>query len=397
MLEGWTHTPLGSVVKFTSGKTKPQGISDAPNNGAAHPVFGGNGILGWSEATNAVGENIIIGRVGAHCGCVHYYNGPCWITDNALYSKEFILDVDRPFFAYLLQFIDLARFRAAGGQPLVSQGPIHGHVAPIPLSKTEQRKIAEILRTWDEAIDVCQRLIENLERRQAALVSQLVFGTRRLGNFAQSQGTHKQRWFELPNDWDTVSIGSLASEVSEFNGNVSGAEVLSCSKYDGFVRSLEYFKKQVFSSDLSGYKKIYRGDFGFPSNHVEEGSIGLQGLVNVGLVSPIYTVFRFDPSRVDNNFAYSVLKTELYRHIFQVSTSASVDRRGSLRWSEFSKIPFPLPPLQEQRAITSVLVDGRSEIFAARNQRDALTDQKRGLMQKLLTGEWRVSGKEVTQ
>ena len=87
----------------------------------------------------------------------------------------------------------------------------------------------------------------------------------------------------------------------------------------------------------------------------EEGSIGLQDIVDAGLVSPIYTVFRFAPDRIDNRYAYSVLKTSLYRHIFDVSTSASVDRRGSLRWTEFSSIPFPVPPLEEQSAIVEVI------------------------------------------
>lgn len=254
----------------------------------------------------------------------------------------------------------------------------------------EQRKIIEILRTWDEAIDACERLIEKLTARQAALVHQLVFGGRRLGNYARSSELQQARWLAVPVDWPVVAIGSIAEERSDVNRTGDAAEVLSCSKYDGFVRSLEYFNKQVFSSDLSGYKIIRRGDFGFPSNHLEEGSIGLQDLVDEGLVSPIYTVFCFDQQRVDNDYAHAVLKTELYRHIFQVSTSASVDRRGSLRWSDFSTLPFPLPTIDEQRAICAVLATGRSQIERQRAERDALTKQKRGLMQKLLTGEWRV-------
>lgn len=262
---------------------------------------------------------------------------------------------------------------------------------PVPLPPLpEQRKIAEILRTWDEAIDACERLIEKLTARQAALVHQLVFGGRRLGNYARSSELQQARWLAVPVDWPVVAIGSIAEERSDVNRTGDAAEVLSCSKYDGFVRSLEYFNKQVFSSDLSGYKIIRRGDFGFPSNHLEEGSIGLQDLVDEGLVSPIYTVFCFDQQRVDNDYAHAVLKTELYRHIFQVSTSASVDRRGSLRWSDFSTLPFPLPTIDEQRAICAVLATGRSQIERQRAERDALTKQKRGLMQKLLTGEWRV-------
>ncbi|MCE6967517.1 restriction endonuclease subunit S [Cereibacter sphaeroides] len=260
---------------------------------------------------------------------------------------------------------------------------------PFPLLR-EQRKIAEILRTWDEAIEKLEALRAAKLRRHRALTHSLVFGTRQLDRFRTTDEVAAHRWFTLPATWGIKPIGKLAREISERNGDGEQHEVLSCSKYEGFVRSLEYFKKQVFSADLSGYKKIWRGDFGFPSNHVEEGSIGLQNLTDVGVVSPIYTVFRFAPEKVDADYAFAVLKTGLYRHIFEVSTSASVDRRGSLRWSEFSKLPFPLPSLEEQRAIAEVLRTAQTDLDALNTEIEALTRQKRGLMQKLLTGEWRV-------
>ena len=97
-----------------------------------------------------------------------------------------------------------------------------------------------------------------------------------------------------------------------------------------------------------------------------------------------------DPEKVNTEYAFAVLKTELYRHIFEVSTSSSVNRRGSLRWSEFSKLPFPVPPLEEQKAVADVLRTSRAELDALGFEIDAVTRQKRGLMQKLLTGEWRV-------
>lgn len=257
---------------------------------------------------------------------------------------------------------------------------------PLP----EQCKIAEILRTWDEAIEKLKTLRAAKLLRHRALTHSLVFGTRQLDRFRTTDEVKEHRWLMLPATWSSKPIGKLAREISERNSDAEQHEVLSCSKYDGFVRSLEYFKKQVFSADLSGYKKIWRGDFGFPSNHVEEGSIGLQNLTDVGVVSPIYTVFRFAPEKVDADYAFAVLKTGLYRHIFEVSTSASVDRRGSLRWSEFSKLPFPVPSLVEQKAIAEVLRTTKADLDALNTEIEALTRQKRGLMQKLLTGEWRV-------
>lgn len=262
---------------------------------------------------------------------------------------------------------------------------------PLP----EQRKIAEILRTWDEALEKLTALRAAKLKRHRGLTMALVFGGWQLERFRKTSEVTPYRWFELPGSWNCQHIGDLATEISERNGEGGQHEVLSCSKHDGFVRSLEYFKKQVFSADLTGYKKIWRGDFGFPSNHVEEGSIGLQNLTDIGVVSPIYTVFRFDPDQVNAEYAFAVLKTELYRHIFEVSTSASVDRRGSLRWSEFSRLPFPVPPLDEQEAITDILRTSQHELDALTDEIKAVSQQKRGLMQKLLTGEWRVNSEKV--
>lgn len=297
--------------------------------------------------------------------------------------------LDGEFLYYLIQQEGLFKIADTSTIPQLNNKhiiPYEFDLPPLP----EQRKIAEILRTWDEAIEKLETLRVAKERRHRALTHSLVFGNRQLERFRTTNEVTGHRWFTLPASWGSKPIGKLAREISERNTDAEQHEVLSCSKYDGFVRSLEYFKKQVFSADLSGYKKIWRGDFGFPSNHVEEGSIGLQNLTDVGLVSPIYTVFRFTQKKVDTDYAFAVLKTELYRHIFEVSTSASVDRRGSLRWSEFSKLPFPVPSLTEQKAIAEVLQTSRTELTAITNQIERITRQKRGLMQKLLTGDWRV-------
>jgi type I restriction enzyme S subunit len=306
-------------------------------------------------------------------------------VDEAACSSEFVFQALRS--AAYDKFIESEVIQT--GQPHINLGILKRLRVPLP-PVPEQRKIAEILRTWDEAIEKLEALRAAKLRRHRALTHSLVFGMRQLDRFRTTDEVTAHHWFTLPATWSSKPIGKLAREISERNGDAEQHEVLSCSKYDGFVRSLEYFKKQVFSAELSGYKKIWRGDFGFPSNHVEEGSIGLQNLTDVGVVSPIYTVFRFASEKVDADYAFAVLKTNLYRHIFEVSTSASVDRRGSLRWSEFSKLPFPVPSLVEQKAIAEVLRTAQADLDALNIEIETLARQKRGLMQKLLTGEWRV-------
>jgi len=103
----------------------------------------------------------------------------------------------------------------------------------------------------------------------------------------------------------------------------------------------------------------------------------------------MYTVFRTN-GEVVPDYLFRLLKTETYRQIFASFTSASVNRRGSLRWRQFSTIPLKLPGVKEQRRINDALSVFDDEIELLRKELDALKTQKKGLMQKLLTGQLRV-------
>ncbi|MEH3174541.1 restriction endonuclease subunit S [Enterobacter quasiroggenkampii] len=254
----------------------------------------------------------------------------------------------------------------------------------------EQKKIAQILSTWDKAISVTEKILANSQQQKKALMQQLLTGKKRLGMPAGSYEFKLTHYGSIPKDWDYPAIKEVCTQVSEKNSEAADYPVLSCSKHDGFVDSLKYFNKKVYSDDLSGYRLIHRGCFGFPSNHIEEGSIGLQSLYETGIVSPIYVVFRASPTLVDNSYLYAVLKTDHYRQIFGAATNASVDRRGSLRWKEFSQIHVPLPPLKEQQKIAAVLSAADAEIFTLEKKLTCLKDEKKALMQQLLTGKRRV-------
>ena len=254
----------------------------------------------------------------------------------------------------------------------------------------EQKKIAQILSAWDKAISVTEKLLTNSQQQKKALMQQLLTGKKRLGVPAGSYELKITRYGSIPKDWDYPAIKEICTQVSEKNSAAVDHPVLSCSKYDGFVDSLKYFNKKVYSDDLSGYRLIHRGCFGFPSNHIEEGSIGLQNLYDTGIVSPIYVVFRASPTRVDKSYLYAVLKTDHYKQIFGAATNASVDRRGSLRWKEFNQIHVPLPPLKEQQKIAAVLSAADAEISILEKKLTCLKDEKKALMQQLLTGKRRV-------
>ncbi len=248
----------------------------------------------------------------------------------------------------------------SGSMKKITKPGFLGLNIPLPLVP-EQKKIAEILSTWDNAIEQTRKFIDAKKRRKKALMQQLLTGKKRLPGFGKTNVRNYYRFFDLPTDWECSRIREVAEEYSERNTQRDKLTVLSCSKHLGFIESSEYFGKQIFSEDTSNYKIIRRGCFGYPSNHIEEGSIGLLINHDIGMVSPIYTVFKCNENVVPE-FLFALFKTDTYRHIFSISTNASVDRRGSLRWREFSLIQVPNPSKEEQRAIVDVLQAADNEI-----------------------------------
>jgi len=299
---------------------------------------------------------------------------------------------DPEFLGYLLnqEIVNYQKSKLGQGNSIVH---IYGRflkdiVIPFP-PLPEQCKIAEILSAWDKAIELVGKQIEAKQRLKKGLMQQLLTGKIRFPGFIQSDAKQETKFGDLPADWNYVPISKIAEQVLDQNDNGDDLPVLSCTKYDGLVDSLQYFGKQIFSKDTSAYKVVRRGDFAYATNHIEEGSIGYQDLYDKGLVSPMYTVFHTS-EKVDDVFLYKLLKTELYRYIFEINTNASVNRRGSLRWNGFSKIKIPLPSRKEQLTLSAFLSIYERGIEINKKQLNLLKKQKQGLMQKLLTGEVRV-------
>lgn len=259
-------------------------------------------------------------------------------------------------------------------QQVINIEQLNKFTIPVPPLK-ELRKIAAILSTWDEAITKTQQLIAQLQQRNKGLMQQLLTGKKRLKGFE--------------GEWKRLHIYEVAKEVSLKNRDDKQLTVLSCTKYDGLVPSLEYFGRRVFGNDTSTYKVVPLHHFAYATNHIEEGSIGYQSIFEEALISPMYTVFKTD-GQVHDYYLFKLLKSHHYIHEYCSRMEGSIDRRGGLRWNEFSKIVIHLPELEEQIAIATLLDKAAEEVKLYEQKLAALQQQKKGLMQKLLTGEVRV-------
>jgi len=242
---------------------------------------------------------------------------------------------------------------------------------PLP----EQARIAEVLSAWDKAISNVQATIEQVELRNKWLMQELLSGKRRLKGFS--------------GEWKRIHIHEVAKEVSLRNKDNKQLTVLSCTKYDGLVDSLGYWGRQIFSEDISTYKIVPKNHFAYATNHIEEGSIGYQSTLDEALISPMYTVFKTDKS-VNDEYFFKLLKSHRLIYEYNARMEGSIDRRGGLRWDAFSILKINLPALEEQTAINQVLQAAASEVQVLRSKLDKLKEQKKGLMQVLLTGKKRL-------
>jgi type I restriction enzyme, S subunit len=141
--------------------------------------------------------------------------------------------------------------------------------------------------------------------------------------------------------------------------------VYSVTKHKGFVPSLTYFNKQVFSRNVEGYKVVEPGQFAYATIHLDEGSIGIAP--ERALISPMYTVFGVDDSRVDPGYLIRFLKSpRALSHYAQIGQGA-VHRRKAISLSSLGTIPVQLPSIEEQRRIAGIL-DQADALRAKRHQ-----------------------------
>tara|TARA_Y100000590_G_scaffold68838_1_gene75038 strand:+ start:977 stop:2143 length:1167 start_codon:yes stop_codon:yes gene_type:complete len=187
-----------------------------------------------------------------------------------------------------------------------------------------------------------------------------------------------------PTDWDVRRFGDFATLSSQRFSKKINAPVLSMTKYDGFVKSSEYFKKQIFSDDISNYKLVKNGEFAYATIHLDEGSIGLLKEFQNGYISPMYTVFKIDSS-VNRDYLLVLMKTQLYLYKYSAIAEGTVDRRKAVKFLDLKNLNIPLPKIDEQEKIAYILSSVDNLIQNTDKLIEKTTRLKKGLVQELFT------------
>ena len=163
-LDGWQEVKLGDVVKLGNGKVRPKTKGEIP-------VYGGNGIFGYTSQSNYTGKTIIIGRVGAYCGSVYFTDEPIWISDNALSVKVKNIN-DVKYIFYFLKNFNLNQIAEGSSHPLITQTLLNSLDVLICENESEQKAIGEVLSSLDDKIDLLRRQNKTLEDMAQTLFRQ---------------------------------------------------------------------------------------------------------------------------------------------------------------------------------------------------------------------------------
>lgn len=166
-MTGWTEYELNQVcARLSSGKgLSAKNISTE----GTYPVYGGNGLRGYTETANFEGDCAIIGRQGAYCGNVRYFSGTAYMTEHAVVvcGNE---KANTRYLAYLLSTMNLGRLSGQSAQPGLSVKTLGKQIVILPPLHT-QEKIVSVLAALDDKIDGNEQINKNLEQQAQAIFS----------------------------------------------------------------------------------------------------------------------------------------------------------------------------------------------------------------------------------
>lgn len=244
----------------------------------------------------------------------------------------------------------------------------------------EQKEIARILGCSNRAIYLTELMISAQKERHKWLMQQILTGKRRLPGFEKS--------------WKEVKISDIFKPVRRKN-NKSITHVLTASGEHGLVDQTEYFNRSVAGESLEGYYLLRRGEFAYnrsSMNGYPYGAIKRLDAYDEGVLSTLYLCFELSAdccySDFYKHFFEAGVHNEQLRSIVQVGARAHGLLNVTLH--DFFALKVLCPPIEEQKKIASTIDIAERELDLLRSQLRDLKEQKRGLMQQLLTGKRRV-------
>lgn len=267
----------------------------------------------------------------------------------------------------LTQFVQRQFERLAAGFKVygINRDSIIKIKVAVPTSSSEQQRIAEILMKWDEAVELQEKFLDLYILQKNIIV---------------------ERIFHHSTQRSKIKIQKLIIQRTERN-SFNCDNVLSVNNKLGFIQQEEQFDKIVASKNLSNYKVVRKFDIAYNPSRINVGSIAINETDIIGIVSPMYIVFRCN-DKIDTHLFLEILNTARIKHYIKSSLSGSV--RDSLNFDDLCEIEIAVPSAAEQLSIKKTLSLLSKNINLQMQKLEALKKQRKVLRQLLLTGIVRV-------
>ena len=323
-------------------------------------------ITGASIGRCAVAEKSIVGgNVNQHVCIIRLKN-----KDLSYYVCSFLL-------SYMGQK-QVDSFQAGGNREGLNYDQISSFKICIP-PLNEINQISTILSLWDTAIAKQTALIEQLTLHKRGLMQQLLTGKKRLKGFE--------------GEWNYHRIEEHFEQVIKRNDG-KGHVPMTISARLGLVSQKDKFDRVVAGNSLDNYTLLEKGDFAYNkgnSNLYEMGCI--YRLAEESAVVPfVYICFRVKDDTSCEFYQHFFINHGLDKQLKQIITSgARGDGLLNVSSADFMSLKIPYPPIKEQQAIAVILNNADKEIEIQKQKLAAMQEQKKGLMQVLLTGKKRIN------
>lgn len=258
---------LSSGKSITANLIKEQGI---------YPVYGANGLRGYTDTYNFDGECAVIGRQGAYCGNVKYVTGKVYMSEHAVVAEANTSN-DSRYLAYKLNLLQLGRFSGQAAQPGLSVQRL-SRLLLIIHDKKSQQKIANILFRYDEAIENNNKRIKLLEQMAQNLYKEWFVRFRFPGwQYAEFENGIPKGWkVKQLKDFGRIETGKTPSMEDDEN---YGNDFL-------FIKTPDLHKSMfVFDTEEKLSEKGHKSQISksLPKNSIMVSCIGTAGIVSINM------------------------------------------------------------------------------------------------------------------
>lgn len=368
----WRVAPLSRLLTVQSGEM----ISAAELCEDGFPVVGGNGVRGYTSRFNTPANTIVIGRVGAKCGCVHYIKQPFWASEHAFRVRK-RAGFNDGFMTYFLEAIDLNRFAIKTAQPLLNTELVVSEHVAVPPSIEEQSAIANFLdreaAKIDTLIDKQEQLIKLLEEKRQAVISHAV--TKGLNPDVRMKDSGIQWLGKVPEHWGVKRLRFLCDVTT---GDKDTVNARDDGVYPFFVRSQFVEHIDSYTADCEAVLTAGDGAGVGKVFHYFEGKFDFH--------QRVYMLSRF--REVKGRFLFHFLKEFFFRVALEGNAKSTVD---SLRMPIFMNFPLTVPPSQEQEHILRHVQFAAEQfdklIDEAMKGTDLLKERRTALISAAVTGK----------